>query len=371
MKSYTGVAAHALPDPRAPDFTARLRDMIATIDVWARDASFGFGRIERGETPSGSGASIGVTDHGLLSGLGDDDHLQYLLLDPASLGRTTGQAITDHLTVTSDASASIPLTLVGGSSEATSVQKWQTSAAASTLDLFMLTGGIGPAASLRTNVGVGLFLTRGGTANGINILASGTQIIGGKLAVVGALSLASLFSVDAAAAAAVVADSDANVFIVRRSANQTGHAIDYREQTRATTLFLVRADGHHYSAVGSSDLTAQTGSIGATTLLTGAASGTAGMYRVSVYLKTTTAGNPGDVVLVTVAYNDGAAQTKVIPLLTSAAVAANHDLGTLNAHAQGSIVLNLAASQNITYTTTVTAAGSPQYSIGVRTEALG
>lgn len=93
MKPYTGIAAHALPDPKSPDFTARLRDMLTTIDVWARDATFGFGRLEQGQKPSGSGEVIvtgGVTDHGALTGLGDDDHSQYLLLAGRSGGMTLG-----------------------------------------------------------------------------------------------------------------------------------------------------------------------------------------------------------------------------------------------------------------------------------------
>lgn len=123
--------------------------------------------------------------------------------------------------------------------------------------------------------------------------------------------------------------------------------------------------------LGKSDLTAQTASIGATTMMTGNTV-SAGMYRVSAYLKTTTAGAGGDIVTMTVAWNDGAAQTVGMPFITAAGgVVANHDLGTLNAFSQGSVVVNVAASQNVTYTTTVTKAGSPQYEIHVRIEQLG
>lgn len=91
MRTYSGIAAHALPDPKSPDFVPRLRDMLTTIDLWARDASFGFGRIEGGQTPSGGGTDLGgVSDHGLLSGLGDDDHAQYLLLAGRAGGSTLG-----------------------------------------------------------------------------------------------------------------------------------------------------------------------------------------------------------------------------------------------------------------------------------------
>ena len=119
--------------------------------------------------------------------------------------------------------------------------------------------------------------------------------------------------------------------------------------------------------LGSTDLTAQTASIASTTLLTGG-TGTAGMYRISAYLNTTTAGVVTDTVKMTVAWNDGAAQTLDVPFLSSTAIFNNHDLGTLNAHSQGRVAVYVAASQNITFTTTVTKTGTPQYSIRVRIE---
>lgn len=139
----------------------------------------------------------------------------------------------------------------------------------------------------------------------------------------------------------------------------------------AGTVVLVGNTTSAAGVLGLSSLTAQTGSIGATTLLTGGTS-SAGMYRVSVYMTTTTAGGGGATVKATVAWNDGAAQTLDVPLLTAAGVGATLDLTTVNAHGQGSVIVYTAASQNITYTTTFTAGtGSPQYSIYVRIEALG
>ena len=119
-----------------------------------------------------------------------------------------------------------------------------------------------------------------------------------------------------------------------------------------------------------SNLTAQTASITAQILLTGAA-GTAGMYRISVYIKTTTAGTALDVVKATIVWNDGAAQTLDVPFENATIIFNNHDLATLDAFSQGSIVVNAAASQNITYTATVTKTGTPQYEIHARIEALG
>lgn len=119
-------------------------------------------------------------------------------------------------------------------------------------------------------------------------------------------------------------------------------------------------------------LTAQTGNLAAQTMLTGGA-GTAGMYRLSFYIKCTTAGTPAVAqTKVTVAWNDGTAQTVDVPFLSGAlAPFVNADLGTLNAFAQGHVVVKAAASQNITFTTTGTYTGSPQYSIDARIEALG
>ena len=121
--------------------------------------------------------------------------------------------------------------------------------------------------------------------------------------------------------------------------------------------------------LGASSLTGQTGSIAAVTLLTGTTA-TAGMYRVSAYMKTTTAGTAGTV-KATVAWNDGSAQTMDVPLITTAGAATTISLSTGNAFGQGSVVVYAAASQNITYTTTVAGAtGSPQYYIYVRIEKL-
>lgn len=137
------------------------------------------------------------------------------------------------------------------------------------------------------------------------------------------------------------------------------------------TLSKLRGGKAVADASVASNLTTQTGSIAAQTLLTGAA-GTAGMYRVSVYVKTTTAGLGGDTVIVTLAWNDGTPQTLVVPFTDSTPIVYNlHDLGTATAYSQGSVVINVAASQNISYTTTVSIVGTPQYEIHVRTELVG
>lgn len=360
MKAYTGVAAHALPDPKAPDFTARLRDMIATIDVWARDASFGFGRLERGEAPSGSGASIGVTDHGALSGLLDDDHLQYLYLS----GRTDGQVLT-HIN-----RLSIPFTIKGAPSQSSDFFRINDD---SDNDLFSFkaTGAMfSSSSSGGSTMSYGLAditQTRSLDTTGLSIvpqtgLILGRVAAGPKVYIDPALGApnTSPTAWDMLLRANHASASRAGVLITNQGAG-TGPLATF-QFPEGTDVARITSKGAFRGRDVASDLTAQTGSIGATTLLTGTAD-TAGMYRVSVYIKTTTAGAGGDVVAVTVAYNDGTAQT-VVPI-------AAHDLATLNAHSQASVVLNLAASQNISYTTTVTIAGAPQYEIHVRTEYLG
>lgn len=485
---YTGISPGSLPDTKAPDFTPRLRAMLSSLDVWARDAAFGMQRISNGQTPNGDGTPLGgVTDHGLLTGLADDDHLQYLLL----AGRAGGQIL-----LAAD-STSVPLTIRGGSNSNISVQQWGDQANSTTLDLKIVAGAT-PAVSLFTDSGTGLNLTAGGAAVGVQITSAGSQFIGGKFGTGTLSTTPALLNVDSANLSAVVADSDDCLRIVRRSGTQTGYAIRLMDQTRTTTLAFLDAGGalsagvltstsslfvnfdsgtgfggeifveggaptgawqynlpgnsgtivvdasavdytlrlgtgsilkcntasvganfadtntvskklrvvlsgavganaltvnstaaRNYQTLdvagtiplvgnttsasgvlGKSDLTAQTASIGATTMLTGTTV-SAGVFRVSFYMKTTTAGTAGDVVKATVAWNDGAAQTMDVPMLTTGGVGTNLDLGTNNAFVQGSVVVNVAASQNISYTTTVTKAGTPQYEIHARIEQLG
>ena len=59
--------------------------------------------------------------------------------------------------------------------------------------------------------------------------------------------------------------------------------------------------------------------------------------------------------------------TITVPFLAGALAPFNTlDLGTLNAVAQGDVFIRVAASQNITFTTTVSKTGTPQYAIDCR-----
>jgi hypothetical protein len=101
-------------------------------------------------------------------------------------------------------------------------------------------------------------------------------------------------------------------------------------------------------------LTGQANTITATNLV--ATPVTTALYEVNYYLNDTTAGTSGTV-SVTIAWNDGAAQS-----FTSA----NVTFGTLGAYVSGRIMVK-ATSGAITYATTVTSAvGSPAYSLDIR-----
>jgi hypothetical protein len=344
--------------------------MLATLDVWARDASFGLARVEQGQVPSGSGTTIaGVSSHHLLTDLtAFDDHSQYLLL----AGRVGGQTITPHDRNT------IPVTIQGGvGGQNTDFFRINDESGndnfsfRDTIDMFLSSSTGGSTMSYGL---LGLAQTRSLDTTGLSIVPQ-TGIILGKTA-------GEQLFIAPALSAPNVAPQIWQIFVRANHASSTTTALLVSNQgvgTGPLTVFQhpegtlaakVLNTGVWRGKDTPSDLTAQTGSVGAQTLLTGTTL-TAGMYRVSVYLKTTTAGGGGASVKATVAWNDGTAQTLDVSLI-AAAVGVAHDLTVLNAHSQGSVVLNLAASQNITYTTTFTAGtGSPAYEIHVRTEALG
>ncbi|HKV93058.1 MAG TPA: hypothetical protein VJW20_10975, partial [Candidatus Angelobacter sp.] len=105
-------------------------------------------------------------------------------------------------------------------------------------------------------------------------------------------------------------------------------------------------------------LTGQTASI-ATTNITSSCS--AGLYSVSYYLKTTTAGTAGTA-SVTLNWSDGATMT-----VTSATAS----LASTTAVSQGTQVIKCAAASTLSYSTTLSGVtGSPQYSLDIAIEQL-
>jgi hypothetical protein len=162
----------------------------------------------------------------------------------------------------------------------------------------------------------------------------------------------------------------ANAFTL---ANTAARIYTFRDYT--ADVVLVGNTTAAAGTLGRSALTAQTGNVAATTLLTSSAN-SSGAFRVSFYIKTTTAGTPAVALTkITVAYNDGSAQTADLLLTaasaTPAASAINHDLGTLNAASYGQAIVKAAASTAITFTTTGVYTGAPAYSLDARIEALG
>jgi hypothetical protein len=103
------------------------------------------------------------------------------------------------------------------------------------------------------------------------------------------------------------------------------------------------------------DQTAQSASIGSTALATAPP---AGLYRVSVYMRTGTTGVGNTTV--DIGWNDGGAKTKA-PLATLDMTGANY--------AEATLVIYV-ASGNVTYSTTYGGGGSETYDIRIRMEAL-
>jgi len=134
-------------------------------------------------------------------------------------------------------------------------------------------------------------------------------------------------------------------------------------------LALAPAAQQYHSQAGrawikATNLTAQTGSIGTTTFFTASATG---VYRISYSLDTTTAGSAGTVLL-TLGWNNGAAQTVATATIVLSVLGATTCVSPATC---GPMLINVTAGQNVTYATTVTApVGSPEYSLRIRAEAL-
>lgn len=109
-------------------------------------------------------------------------------------------------------------------------------------------------------------------------------------------------------------------------------------------------------------LTAQAASIGSTALAVNGGVAPSGLYRLSYYLVTTTAGTSGTV-SATFGWTDlGAARTSGSGSVT---------FGSLAAPVTGTLIIQADGIANVTYLTTVTAAvGNPRYALNVSLERL-
>jgi len=146
LRDYEGTSRH---DP----------GRIEKIDRFLREVARAMRRIQNNEVPDGSGTSLGggVTDHGELTGLSDDDHAQYLHLP----GRSGGQ------TILSLAAAENTVTIKGFAAQTGNWLQVQNSASNVKL-------GIG----YRDTNGIGGYVygapTSGGDATGLGLFANST-----------------------------------------------------------------------------------------------------------------------------------------------------------------------------------------------------
>jgi hypothetical protein len=407
VKDFAGIPYASLPDPTAPDFSNRLRNILGTIDAWARDASQGMSRLKAGQVPTGSGTSVfgnsaitlenagtnsvqPASQSGNIQEWRDFSGTLRLAIDQFGIMRFTGSTWT-VLTALANAGVSPAGILFG---QGLSIITYPGGVVVAGID----TAGSATFSGLTTSSGFIVF-DADGLVDTLPLKDSGTGFIG-------ILSWAGIGSGETIAlpvgANSTLLSNNSTINVSNKTLLtstvvrcNTGTGVTFQDQTGTTkqmrfdlsgiTAATTRAQkwqdtagsvvtvGNTASAsgvLGTIALTAQTNSLAAQTLLTGNAS-SAGLYRLSFYLKTTTAGSGGDVVKVTAAWNDGAAQTLDVPMLNATAIVNNLDLSTLNAFVQGSIVVKAAASQNVTFTTTVTKAGSPVYSVDARIESLG
>ena len=406
MKDFPGIPFASLPDPTAPDFSNRLRNILGSIDAWARDASQGMSRLKAGQAPGGSGSSVfgnstvtlanagsnsvqPVSQSGNIQEWRDFSGTLRVAIDQFGFLRFTASTWT-ILTTSANAGVTTGGTLFG---QGLSIITYPGGVTVAGIDA------TGAASFSNLSVASGqIVVDADGFVDSFTIKDSGTGFIG-TLTWVG-MGSGDVVTIPAGTATLLSGSNTINVSnktlltstVVRCNTaagvtfqDNTGTTKQMRFDLSGITAGTTRAQkwqdtagsvvtvGNTASAsgvLGTIALTAQTNSIAVQTMLTGNAS-SAGLYRLSFYLKTTTAGSGGDVVKVTAAWNDGAAQTLDVPMLNATAIVNNLDLGTLNAFVQGSIVVKAAASQNVTFTTTVTKAGTPQYSVDARIESLG
>lgn len=113
--------------------------------------------------------AAGVTDHGALTGLGDDDHAGYVLLAPAASTRNVIQPT---------GAAVVPLVVKGAASQSAALQTWQNSAGTALLQVTasgQLCYGLGGNGAFATFGSASLQLgTWGTTQVGVNWIASNT-----------------------------------------------------------------------------------------------------------------------------------------------------------------------------------------------------
>jgi len=447
------VAASAGGDPRG----AR------PIDHYLRDISPAFGRIARGQSPTGSGVALGAPQAGLLES--ETSLTDYIYLPGREGGQTVNGAVTfagtvtlsgqenvtdslfsilDNLDATKivqfqcsgittgttrtltvpDASGTIP-TLENAQTftaanifqpSASAVSQKCVGASVGTLDIWQGKNSAGSVFTTLNSAGefgvfeqLAFYRSQGtGDESGIDSLFGNVALIvatsvtgtktftlpnltGTFALLTGAQTFASK-TLDATNILIASTSSSGVSFTDTTTATKKLRAIlsgavgnnsltlantaarDYKMTDYTASAVLVGNTAAAAGTLGIQDLTAQAGSITAKTMLTSSAN-SSGVFRVIFYIVNTVVGNVADTLKVTVAWNDGAAQTADV-LLTNAiaapaASAVLHSLTTVGNASYGSVVAYAAASTALTFTTTATLVGTPQYTIRARIEALG
>jgi hypothetical protein len=391
VNQYQGIPYANLPDPKDPDFSFRLKNLLAIIDRWSRDTSDAFGQIKSGTLPGSNNTLLtnsavtkdvqqAAAPTNLTQGLTDTDNIQEWYNAAGSMRAhigPEGQLVVPLIDIYDPNIGTTNLSIDGyGGIFATN----------GTFGLLNVTGNtdlqgqvlLGNAAVIIDTNGVNTLLNiyDPGTGNAgiIDFQSIGVSqtytlpAVGGTLltqTATATLETTFTYKMNTSAGGFVDAAGSTKKMRFDLTGITAGGTRNIKWFDIAGSPVISGNTTSSSGVLGASSLTAQTGSVGSTTLLTGTAA-TAGVYQVMAYIKTTTAGT-GGTVKATVAWNDGASQSMDIPLVTTAGVTGTVSLTTLNAFGQGSVVVYAAASQNITFTTTVAGAtGSPQYAIYVR-----
>lgn len=312
MRDFPGVPFSTIKDPN-------IRDIVGTIDRWARDLSRGMGRIQNGETPDGSGTGIPISE--LADG---NDASKRATVDMSAIGTAT----TVNLKVPGGTSGDVTLALLEVDQTFLGINVW--GAGASNFKML---------------------ITPGGTGNIFYISDTGDLI---RLA----LKDDSSFNINELRLwlNSVDVGNYVKQTVGSLGANRT---VTWPDLTGRPVVVGDDAPAVAAGALGKVDLTAQVATIGATNLTNGAA---AGLYRVSYAIETTTGDGAAGTIQFQINYTDTIGAT-IQTGATLALTGTGRDLG--------SFVTQLASGE-ISYQTNLGGIfGTSQYAVYARVEALG
>lgn len=297
------------------------------------------------------------TDHGSLSGLGDDDHLQYLLL----AGRTSQTSFmvpgdtTKKMAFSDDPLVTIEDTntyvLGGGSTLVLKVQGRHSGGAGSTGRFFQVNNANGAGTQLLACSGGG---TDYSVVMGPDTANAGLQVVANNFNVSDLVTITSY-------------RADARVLVIRGTTSQSAVLTEWRNITPAVVASVSSAGVGMFAGlsiasvifgrVASSDLTGQTAAFADTTLYTTVA---AGLFRIAAYAVFTAVSAPGTLT-VDATWTDPQQTTTDQTFITKAFAAAGD-------HGSGGLEMYCTAASTIKWRTTFSGTGT--YSLYGRVEAL-